>query len=84
MSSPNQAEKLKDTLNLPKTDFPMRANAVEREPERIKHWDRSEAYDRMQAKNSKKEAAVLEDPALPPIDPFLMSANAESVMYFRN
>ena len=57
----NQAEKLKDTLNLPKTDFPMRANAVEREPERIKHWDRSEAYGRMQAKNSTKEAFVLHD-----------------------
>lgn len=59
--SMNQAEKLKDTLNLPKTDFPMRANAVEREPERIKHWDRSEAYGRMQAKNSTKEAFVLHD-----------------------
>ena len=24
----NQAKKLKDTLNLPQTDFPMRANAL--------------------------------------------------------
>jgi len=35
----NQAEKLKDTLNLPETDFPMRANAVEREPVRLSHWE---------------------------------------------
>ena len=31
-------------------------------------------------KNSRNDAAVLEEPALPPIEPFLMSANAESVM----
>ena len=59
--SMNQAEKLKDTLNLPQTDFPMRANAVEREPERLKHWDAVGAYTRMQSKNSGKEAFVLHD-----------------------
>ena len=57
----NQAEKLKDTLNLPQTDFPMRANAVEREPERLKHWEAVGAYTRMQSKNSGKEAFVLHD-----------------------
>ena len=40
----NQAEKLKDTLNLPKTDFPMRANAVEREPVRLSHWEDQDVY----------------------------------------
>ena len=35
----NQAKKLKDTLNLPQTEFPMRANAVENEPQRLKHWE---------------------------------------------
>ena len=34
----NQAKELKDTLNLPQTAFPMRANAVQREPERLQHW----------------------------------------------
>ena len=29
----NQAKKLKDTLNLPQTDFSMRANAIKREPQ---------------------------------------------------
>ena len=29
---------LKDTLNLPQTEFPMRGDLVRREPERIAHW----------------------------------------------
>jgi isoleucyl-tRNA synthetase len=28
----------KETLNLPKTDFPMKANLVKREPEMIERW----------------------------------------------
>ena len=61
MSSRNQAEKLKDTLNLPRTDFPMRANAVEREPMRIKHWAKIGLYERMQEKNNDGAAFVLHD-----------------------
>jgi isoleucyl-tRNA synthetase len=29
----------KDTLNLPQTDFPMKANLANREPEMLKYWD---------------------------------------------
>ena len=57
----NQAEKLKDTLNLPKTDFPMRANAKEREPQRIDHWKALDLYARMQEKNKRGETFVLHD-----------------------
>ncbi|MBN38380.1 MAG: isoleucine--tRNA ligase [Opitutae bacterium] len=57
----NPAEKLKDTLNLPQTDFPMRANAVEREPVRIDHWKNSDVYARMQDKNKGGESFVLHD-----------------------
>ena len=57
----NQAEKLKDTLNLPKTDFPMRANAKEREPQRIDHWKALDLYARMQEKNKCGETFVLHD-----------------------
>ena len=57
----NQAEKLKDTLNLPKTDFPMRANAVEREPLRLDHWESNEVYQKMQRKNKGKESFILHD-----------------------
>ena len=35
----------KKTLNLPKTDFPMKANLVKNEPEIIKKWDRENLYE---------------------------------------
>ncbi|MGF1530998.1 MAG: isoleucine--tRNA ligase [Puniceicoccaceae bacterium] len=51
----------KDTLNLPKTDFPMRANLVEREPLRVAHWEKSDLYARIQANNQGKPLFVLHD-----------------------
>ena len=57
----NQANELKDTLNLPQTNFPMRANAVEREPERLKHWEEIELYDLVQKKNASGDTFVLHD-----------------------
>ncbi len=46
------AQELKDTLQLPKTDFPMRANLVQREPARLTHWETLGLYERIQEKNS--------------------------------
>lgn len=37
----------KDTLNLPKTNFPMRANLPRKEPETLKHWDSVKIYDQI-------------------------------------
>ncbi len=37
----------KDTLNLPKTDFPMRANLTQREPEILARWEKTGLYRRM-------------------------------------
>lgn len=34
----------KDSLNLPRTDFPMRARLPEREPERLERWKASDLY----------------------------------------
>jgi isoleucyl-tRNA synthetase len=34
----------KDTLLLPKTDFPMKADLVKREPERLEKWEKSALY----------------------------------------
>ncbi|MDQ2694417.1 MAG: isoleucine--tRNA ligase [Pseudomonadota bacterium] len=34
----------KDTLNLPKTDFPMKANLPRREPELLRHWQEMDLY----------------------------------------
>ncbi len=57
----NQAEKLKDTLNLPKTNFPMRANSVEREPYRLSHWESSNLYEKIQNKNFGGDHFILHD-----------------------
>ncbi|MCM2274923.1 MAG: isoleucine--tRNA ligase [Candidatus Didemnitutus sp.] len=46
------AQELKDTLLLPKTDFPMRANLVQREPQRISHWEKLDLYARIQARRA--------------------------------
>jgi isoleucyl-tRNA synthetase len=46
------AQELKDTLQLPKTDFPMRANLVQREPSRLAHWDKLDLYAAIQRKNA--------------------------------
>ncbi|MDR2573444.1 MAG: isoleucine--tRNA ligase [Desulfovibrio sp.] len=39
----------KATLNLPRTDFPMKANLVRREPEIIRQWEEIGAYEAMTA-----------------------------------
>ena len=57
----NKANELKDTLNLPQTDFPMRANAVQREPERLKHWDEVGVYQLVQEKNANGDSFTLHD-----------------------
>ena len=37
----------KNTLSLPETDFPMRANLPSREPNWLKHWDKLKIYNRV-------------------------------------
>ncbi|MGJ3244079.1 MAG: isoleucine--tRNA ligase [Opitutales bacterium] len=52
----------KESLNLPRTRFPMRANLAAREPERLEHWQAMDLYGRMQAKNADApEAFILHD-----------------------
>ncbi len=41
----------KDTVNLPKTQFEMRANAMKREPEIQKFWAENQIYDRLSEEN---------------------------------
>ena len=50
----------KDTLNLPKTDFPMRAGLPKREPEWLERWARIGVYDRLREKAG-RESFVLHD-----------------------
>ncbi|MGA8890206.1 MAG: isoleucine--tRNA ligase [Anaeromyxobacteraceae bacterium] len=37
----------KDTVNLPKTDFPMKANLPQREPEILKEWEAARTFEKM-------------------------------------
>ena len=50
----------KDTVNLPKTKFDMRANAVKREPELQKFWAENNIYERLSQENP-GEVFVLHD-----------------------
>ena len=52
---------LKDTLNLPQTGFPMRADLVSREPKRFEEWEQSALYARLQQKNAKGPRFLLHD-----------------------
>ncbi len=42
------AKDYKDTLNLPQTGFPMKANLSQREPEMLKSWDENRIYEKLQ------------------------------------
>ena len=41
------AQDFNSTLNLPKTDFPMRAGLPKREPEMLKHWEELDLYNEL-------------------------------------
>ncbi len=51
----------KDTLNLPRTDFPMKADLVRREPERLARWEAARLYERIQAARAGAPPFVLHD-----------------------
>jgi isoleucyl-tRNA synthetase len=55
------AKSYKDTLNLPRTDFPMKANLATREPELLKKWDEAQLYQQIQESRKDKELFVLHD-----------------------
>ncbi|PRY83948.1 isoleucine--tRNA ligase [Alkalibacterium olivapovliticus] len=52
---------IKETLNLLKTEFPMRANLPNKEPERQKEWEESDIYNKRQALNKDKPSFILHD-----------------------
>jgi isoleucyl-tRNA synthetase len=55
------AQDLKNSLLLPKTDFPMRADLVKREPGRVAHWEKLDLHGRIQARRVGRPAFVLHD-----------------------
>ena len=51
----------KETVNLPKTEFPMRANLVNREPEILSRWEEMDLYAKMRETASGRPKFVLHD-----------------------
>ena len=49
------------TLNLPNTEFSMRANLPQREPEMLKYWDSIDLYNKMQENGKDKPLFLLHD-----------------------
>jgi len=51
----------KDTLQLPKTSFPMRGSLPHNEPKQYKLWDEEKVYDKMKANRKGAESFTLHD-----------------------
>ena len=51
----------KDTLNLPKTDFPMRGNLAKREPEMVRRWQDMDLYGKLREAGKGRPRFVLHD-----------------------
>ncbi|MFL5373272.1 MAG: class I tRNA ligase family protein, partial [Myxococcales bacterium] len=52
---------LKETVNLPKTSFPMRAALAEREPVQVRAWLEQKIYEKLVAQNEGREPFILHD-----------------------
>ncbi len=51
----------KNSLNMPKTDFPMRGNLPKREPDMLHKWETERLYDLMMQKNAGKPSFMFHD-----------------------
>jgi isoleucyl-tRNA synthetase len=51
----------KKTLNLPKTDFPMKANLVQREPEILGRWEQEDIYSAIRGASKGRLVYILHD-----------------------
>ncbi|HBQ22833.1 MAG TPA: isoleucine--tRNA ligase, partial [Alphaproteobacteria bacterium] len=57
----SDSKSLKDTISLPKTDFPMRAGLPKREPEMLARWQQMGLYQKQRVMSQGKERFVLHD-----------------------
>src|SRR3954454_12436667 len=55
------AQNYKETLNLPRTDFPMKANLASREPDFLRMWEETRLYEQIQKSREGAELFVLHD-----------------------
>ncbi len=51
----------KHTLNLPNTDFPMKASLPNREPAMVKQWQENDLYGKLRAKGAGRKTFILHD-----------------------
>jgi isoleucyl-tRNA synthetase len=51
----------KNTINLPKTDFPMKAGLAQREPEMLANWEREGLYEKIQERRKDAPLYLLHD-----------------------
>src|SRR5436309_5254172 len=51
----------RETLNLPRTEFPMRANLAQREPEILRRWADMRLYEKLLEANAGRQRFVLHD-----------------------
>ncbi|MDP2981495.1 MAG: class I tRNA ligase family protein, partial [Candidatus Omnitrophota bacterium] len=51
----------KNTLNLPKTDFPMKANLPDKEPVILEKWEKAGLYKMIREKRKDKPKYILHD-----------------------
>ena len=56
-----EAKTLKSTLNLPKTEFAMKANLPQNEPTRLAQWDASDLYAKIRAARKGSPKYILHD-----------------------
>src|SRR5438552_448866 len=56
-----EVTEIKNTLNLPKTSFSMKANLPQREPQMLKYWDAIDVYGRIRKARAGRPLYVLHD-----------------------
>lgn len=61
MSKDNPGSQYKDSINLPQTDFPMKAGLPQREPQILKKWQQLDAYHSLQQQRADADSYVLHD-----------------------
>jgi len=57
----SKEKKYNETLNLPQTDFPMRGNLPQKEPEILEKWSRMDLYEVVQEKTQGRPKFILHD-----------------------
>src|SRR4030095_5147136 len=61
LALPAMSQNYKDTLNLPRTDFPMKATLAARAPEMLRAWEETRLYEQIQKSREGRGLFVLHD-----------------------